>query len=98
MTKLIHELNRLNNLQYPGKFNKYPKDFNLFQNWISELIKYHFDLFSLKAGSLSNDNHDYGRRGYVSIDISEFYENFIKNKTIQTEVDLVWVDSSEIKR
>lgn len=98
MAKFFDEVNRLNNFQKSGKSNLYPQDFNLFQNQINQLVEYHFDLFSTDAGSLSFDNHNQGRRGYVSIDISELYENFLKDKTIQTAVDLTWVDSSEINR
>lgn len=98
MTKFIRDINRLNSLKTSTLLNEYLKYFKDFKNQIIELIRYHFDLLSLEVGSLSKDNHNHGIRGYVSIDISELYENFIKDKTIQTEVDLVWVDSSEIKR
>jgi len=98
MSQFFKDINRLNKSSKFRQDNLYPPDFNIFQKQISDTIKFHFDLFSVDAGSLSKDNHNHGRRGYVSIDISELYENFIKDKTIQTALDLVWIDTSEINR
>ncbi len=90
MSKFIRELNRLDN-------NLYPRDYNQFQSQIDRLIRSHLDLFCVDAGSFSLEHHNNGRRGYVSIDISQLYENFITNRDRDSDLNLIWVDSSDIQ-
>ena len=91
MSKFFRNLNRLDN-------NIYPKDYYLFQSQISQLLETHFEIFSIDAGSLSLDKHERGRRGYVAIDISELYENSLKYADFHTDLNFVWVDSSDIQK
>ena len=82
MSKFFHDLNRLDN-------NLYPRDYNQFQSQINHLIKFHIDLFCVDAGSFSLEHHNNGRRGYVSIDISQLYEKFFTNRDTDPDLKLV---------
>jgi len=91
MSKFFREINRIEN-------NLYPTDYNLFQSQINQLIKSHLDLFCVDAGSFSLEHHNIGRRGYVSIDISQLYENFFSKRDTDTELNFVWVDTTDIQK